>query len=90
MQLRMKLLKQPIEPMLPAPVAAVLTPRVEISRPIEPAPVTEEEIAALLETALFMRHEPAEIVHAAVPEEDEHSTPAVLRRRELPRRSDAA
>lgn len=65
-------------------------PPVEVSLPIEPAAVTDEEIAALLETALFPRFETAEFASNLTAVEGESALPAAPRRRELPRRNDAA
>lgn len=78
------------EPIAILPTPAPMAPPVEVARAIQPAAVTEEEIAALLETALFARHEP--VVSKSDPLLPAEETPvsASPRRRELPRRSEAA
>jgi len=78
------------EPTAIQPTPAPMAPLVEVARAIQPAAVTEEEIAALLETALFARHEP--VVSKSDPLLPAEETPvsASPRRRELPRRSEAA
>jgi len=60
-----------------------------VSAPILPAPVTEEEIAALLESAFSTWHSPT-LPETAEPEPADDSSSAVPRRRNLPRRSEAA
>ncbi len=93
-----------ISPVVPAPVAIapVVTPQIEEptapipveapapSLPIEPAAVTEEEIAALLESALFPRLEAGPTSEVSLSTETDAAPTTTVRRRDLPRRSDAA
>ena len=79
--------------MVPEPVVTSTPPvfhePVETTAPIQPAPVTEEEIAALLESALstWRSSTSADIVEEPVGDDAPEATP---RRRNLPRRSEAA
>jgi hopanoid biosynthesis associated RND transporter like protein HpnN len=85
----------PPEPVMvsSAPAAASVPPLasepVEITAPLQPAPVTDEEIAALLESAFstWRSAAPVEIAEPEVPPDAPEATP---RRRNLPRRSEAA
>jgi hypothetical protein len=80
----------PAEPFVPEVASPPPLPPAEAPRPIEPAPVTDEEIAALLETALFPRRETVAFADDSTPVGSENASAAAPRRRELPRRSDAA
>jgi len=79
--------------MVPEPVATSTPPvfhePVETTAPIQPAPVTEEEIAALLESAFstWRSSTLADIAEEPVGDDAPEATP---RRRNLPRRSEAA
>jgi hypothetical protein len=61
----------------------------EIARAIEPANVTDEEIAALLETAFTARGQVALLDEELLARSDVPNV-SIPRRRELPRRSEAA
>jgi hypothetical protein len=85
----------PPEPVIAAsaPIVASAPPivpePVEIAAPLQPAPVTEEEIAALLESAFSTWHsaDPADVAESEASQDTPESAP---RRCNLPRRSEAA
>jgi hopanoid biosynthesis associated RND transporter like protein HpnN len=75
-----------------APVAVLPPPppkKDEVVRSIEPAQVTEEEVAALLESALSAQSEIAELDEELLAKSDVPNV-TIPRRREVPRRSEAA
>jgi hopanoid biosynthesis associated RND transporter like protein HpnN len=80
----------PHEPTIapPAPELTVVEPP-PVSAPLPPAPVTDEEIAALLESA-FSTLAPAVSPLVDEPVAGEGDTATVPRRRNLPRRNEAA
>jgi hypothetical protein len=63
---------------------------IEVARAIEPANVTEEEVAALLDTAFALSVEPAVQVDEELLALSDVPNVAIPRRRELPRRTEAA
>jgi predicted exporter len=76
--------------------AAIVTPPAptrekpaEVARSIEPAQVTEEEVAALLEAAISARSEVAVLDEELLARSDVPNV-SIPRRRELPRRTEAA
>jgi hypothetical protein len=77
----------PQPPMAPTP--PLVREPVEVIAPIMPAPVTEEEIAALLESA-FSTWRGADSSDITEPETADDASAAAPRRRNLPRRSEAA
>jgi len=73
----------------PSPVPIAAAPLTPEPPPITPAPVTEEEIAALLESALTP-HPLRDIESPDQPAGDASPLSSQPRRRNLPRRSEAA
>jgi hypothetical protein len=74
------------EPMIPASIRKPA----EAARIIEPAHVTEDEIAALLDTVNIPRRNVLDVTDNALLAESDVPNVATPRRRELPRRSEAA
>jgi hypothetical protein len=82
-----------IEPIVPPAELTALEPAaIELPPlpPISPAPVTDEEIAALLESALSVLPGPVPASEEPVAGEPSEFPASIPRRRDLPRRSEAA
>jgi hypothetical protein len=80
-----------VTPLIDEPVASPALGEASVDLPLACAPVTDEEVAALLESAFAPRSSP--ILHAPsdLPaEDDDDQTSTIPRRRNLPRRSEAA